>query len=191
MGSQALWSGQFGDEYLKRNPQVEPAREEFWMEISTFCSDAQRWLEVGCGSGVNLKILADLGQEAWGCDVNKTAVSLAGRHANAVTASGYDLPFRDGWFQMVFTAGVLIHQEPRSVEAFCRELVRCSSTYVMAMEYRADRFEEIPYRGKPKSLWKGPYDTIYEQLGLQKIKGGFLSKEAGWDDVTWWIFLKS
>jgi SAM-dependent methyltransferase len=190
LSSQLLWSGPFGNKYLERNPQVEPARESFWSEIYELCSDANRYLEVGSGPGVNLRVLKALGAETWGCDVNQKAVDMSGKHASAVKASGYDLPFRDGWFDMVFTAGVLIHQQPRSVGSFCHELARCSKTYVMAMEYWAKDFEEIDYRGQPESLWKGPYDTIYEKMGLQKIKSGFLPKAAGWDDVTWWVFLK-
>jgi ubiquinone/menaquinone biosynthesis C-methylase UbiE len=131
---------------------------------------------------------------AWGCDVNQKALNISHiRHKeiNAVKCSGFNLPFRDDYFDLVFTAGVLIHQSPSEVEVMMQEIIRTSGKYVLALEYANDIFEEIPYRGNKDALFRGPYGDIYEKkYGLRLVEYGHMGKEEGFDDINFWLLSK-
>ena len=102
------------------------------------------------------------------------------------------LPFRSGTFDLVFTAGVLIHQSADMLPAVISEMVRVSRRWVMAIEYWARERTEIPYRDQPGALWKDDYPRRFlEQFpNLRPAGMGFLGKADGWDDTTWALFEK-
>lgn len=195
MKTEALWKNTFGDTYTERNDIDYGAREGFLGPLIKNYRVGS-FLEVGCNTGMNLGIVSRYlmdPDKVWGVDVNHKAITTArSRHPNINTAfaSGYDLPFRDDYFDMVFTAGVLIHQEPGEAEKMMQEIIRVSGEYVVALEYYSVQFENIPYRGNDL-LWKGPYGEIYEQrYGLRLLEHDQLSKEEGWDNVDVWILSK-
>ena len=196
MSNVDLWTGQFGDEYTERCGGDLDKRREFWADIIKMAKP-YNVLEVGCNTGMNLAMMLPYMQEEdnlWGCDVNNKALAICharNKWINAVRASGFDLPFRDGYFDHVFTCGCLIHQAPSEVERMMREIIRISAKYVLAVEYASDAFEEIPYRGCNEALFKGPYGKIYEsKYGLRLIATGFLTKKEGFDDTTSWFLGK-
>ena len=196
MSNEVLWAETFGDDYTVRNDRDYDPRRTFFMELFYKCQIGNV-LEVGCNTGMNLDLIAQaLPSEhyAWGCDVNRRALNtlhIRHKELNGVYASGFDLPFRDDYFDLVFTCGVLIHQKPEEVETMMQEIIRVSGRYVLAMEYDSPQFEEIPYSNQKESLFKGPYGEIYEKrYGLRLIETRKLGKEDGFDNVTSWLFAK-
>jgi len=192
--AEALWSGPFGDAYTERNLRISSKRMEFWQHIATIYRP-KRVLEVGCNHGANLRHLAQFldPQEIWGADINKGALEQArdlSPEISFVMASGFDLPFRDGYFDLVFTVGVLIHQPPHDLPPFMTELARCSSRYVLAVEYVDTTFVEIPYRGFDEALYRGPYGEAYRKMGMMLMETGKLGKDSGFDDCTYWVLKK-
>ena len=191
MSNEALWSQTFGDEYTVRNDKDYRPRAEFFRNL-LLRYPAEKILEVGCNQGMNLDIMNGVSPGFYcGCDVNASAVRMCrAKHPdlNVVCCSGYATPFRDGFFDLVFTCGVLIHQHPNEVGRMMEEVVRVSGKYVLAMEYAAEAFEEIPYRGQKEALFKGPYGEIYKSFGFSLAETGFLSREQGFDSVTYWMF---
>lgn len=196
MTNESLWYGSFGDEYTVRNDCDFLPRRNFWTRMMDL-TDAQLVLEVGCSSGHNLELISDnllKKCHAWGVDVNAKALSIL--HArrpgiNAAQVTGFDLPFRDDYFDLVFTAGVLIHQRPEEVEMMMQEIIRVSAKYVLAVEYYNDIFLEVPYRGHDGALFKGPYGEIYERkYGLRLIERGRVGKADGFDDCFYWLLSK-
>jgi hypothetical protein len=111
---------------------------------------------------------------------------------NALWSPARELPFRDRLFDLVFTIGVLIHQPETTLPIVMAEIVRCSRRYVLCGEYYAEQTIEVPYRGATKALFKRDYGRIYRELfpELRLLKQGFLSRNEGWDDVTYWVFEK-
>lgn len=193
-----LWGGDFGNAYVERNAEAARGRQPFWqMILSEF--PVRSVLEVGCNVGGNLRWIADLvpSRQVYGVDINEQALArlrqtLPG--VNAVYAPARALPFRDRWFDLVFTAGVLIHQPVEVLPVVMAEIVRTSGRYVLCMEYYADELTEVPYRGHSGALWKRDYGGYYQELfpELTLRKTGFLPREAGgWDDVTYWLFEKA
>jgi hypothetical protein len=91
-------------------------------------------------------------------------------------------------YELVFTSGVLIHVAPNDLPAFMKAIVHASADYVLAIEYAADKEEEIPYRGQHRALWKRPYGKLYEQMGLTLALQG--DAGAGFDRCQFWLLRK-
>jgi SAM-dependent methyltransferase len=184
-----LWEGKFGSDYHGRNPEHVPERAGFWDHICSTLG-VSRVLEVGCGTGINLHHLLRHA-DAWGVEVNEDALGISKANlpeAHIVYGDLRDLPFKDDFFDLTFTAGVLIHQDPKLVGEAMDEIIRCSSDNVLSIEYEAEKFESIPYRGEVDALYKGPYSRLYREKGLEFIEGGELFKEDGFDDCSWSLF---
>ena len=188
-----LWSGDFGDEYVQRNTDFA-VRQGFWHELLTTIT-CQRVLEVGCNIGGNLQWVArDVPpHEVYGVDVNLKALRQlrqAVPDVNGVWSAGRELPFRERWFDLVFTFGVLIHQPDDTLPLMMAEVVRTSRRYVLCGEYFSADAVEVPYRGQEGALFKRDYGGLYQRLfpELRLVRDGFLSRAEGWDDITWWLF---
>jgi spore coat polysaccharide biosynthesis protein SpsF len=91
---------------------------------------------------------------------------------------------------MTFTMGVLIHQPENALPLVMAEVVRCSKKYVFCAEYFSETEVEVPYHEQHGALFKRNYGKLYEDLfpELVLVEQGFLSREEGWDDVTFWVF---
>lgn len=192
-----LWSGDFGAAYAERNAKAANGRAPFWKDLLTRYP-AQRILEVGCNIGANLKWISDCvpPREVYGVDISEHAlerlrVSLPS--VNALWSQARRLPFRDDCFDLVFTAGVLIHQPETTLPLVMAEIVRCARQYVLCMEYFSHTVTEVPYRGQSGALFKRNYGGLYQELfpELEFLDKGDLSPEQGWDNVTYWLFEKN
>lgn len=191
-----LWSGEFGDAYTERNQEAGAARGPFWQMIFSEIQ-IHNVLEVGCNLGTNLRRAANHlpPQQVYGVDINVKALEELRRHlpgVNALWASARELPFRDRWFDLVFTMGVLIHQPESTLPLVMAEIVRCSRRYILCGEYFSAQTTEVFYRGHSGALFKRDYGRVYQELfpELRLLKEGFLSRAEGWDDVTYWLFEK-
>lgn len=192
-----LWSGEFGDQYGVRNSNAAEGRAAFWGELLAEFPVSSA-LEVGCNVGGNLQWVSEavMPRTVYGVDINEQALEeLRTRipQVNAVWAPARELPFRDRWFELAFTMGVLIHQPPETLPLVMSEIVRCSRKYVLCGEYFAEDLTEVPYRGQTGALWKQDFGATYQRLfpELKLRKKGFLPKGVGsWDDVTYWLFEK-
>ena len=85
---EALWQGNFGDEYTARNAAAAEGRLPFWDELLA-CIEVQRVLEVGCNLGANLRWLAGLlpPHQVYGIDINNTALAQLRRDVPKVNAA--------------------------------------------------------------------------------------------------------
>jgi pseudaminic acid biosynthesis-associated methylase len=196
MSNEHIWKGEFGDEYTKRNDKPFKERQKWW-DYVTNKYHYFSVLEVGCNKGHNLDMISpylDHPSCAWGVDLNEDAVMKAKAlfpYFNIVLSSGLDLPFKDDYFDMVFTAGVLIHQSPSTVETMMQEIIRVSRKWIMAIEYDAEVFTEIPYRGLSGALFKGPFGEVYEgRYGLRLLEKTPVGADQGFDRCTAWILSK-
>lgn len=194
---EALWGGEFGDEYVKRNLEAAKQRAPFWSALLGEIH-VDKVLEVGCNVGANLQWIAEHVPHdgIYGIDINRTALARLRTllpNINTLWSPARTLPFRDGWFDLTFTMGVLIHQPPETLPLVMSEIVRCSRRYVLCGEYASDEPTEVAYRGQTGALFKRNFGAYYQQLfpELRQIKTGFLGRDQGWDDVTYWLFEKA
>ena len=192
---EALWSGDFGNDYVERNLRAYNERGQFWTSLLRTMRP-ESVLEIGSNVGGNLQWVTDLvpAKHVTGIDVNRKALeelreSLPG--VNGVWSSARELPFADQSFDLVFTMGVLIHQPEESLPAIMDEMVRVSSRYVLCGEYYGEETTEVPYRGYRNALFRRDYGGLFATRfrgELQLAFSGFLGTEDGFDNVTWWLF---
>ncbi|HEX7132746.1 MAG TPA: pseudaminic acid biosynthesis-associated methylase [Iamia sp.] len=192
---EALWAGDFGSQWVERNGRDFDARAAFWAGlVARFPS--RRILEVGAAHGENLRHLSAHArpEDIWGLDVNRTALDAMGTVApgtNAAWGLARELPFRDGFFDLTFTVGLLIHQPDATLPLVMGELVRCSRRWVMCGEYHADDRTDVNYRGQEGVLVKRDYGRLYAETfpDLVLREEGFLTmEEHGFDRVTYQVF---
>lgn len=190
-----LWAGAFGDAYTERNAP-DSRRSIFWKKILSE-TRPKNILEVGCNRGGNLRWISQIlpPRQVYGADINESALGVLKKalpSVNAVWSQARELPFRDGCFDMVFTAGVLIHQPSAGLKRVMNEVARCSRRWVLCLEYFSEKSEAIVYRGHRGALFKRDYGRLYRRwfASLRLKKTGFLGRDQGWDDVTFWLFEK-
>jgi pseudaminic acid biosynthesis-associated methylase len=193
-----LWGGAFGDDYVDRNLQAYATRGEFWSPLMAELVPASV-LEVGCNVGGNLQWIAQAigADKCHGIDINeKVLAALTERipELDARFGSARELPWADRSIEFVFTQGVLIHQPEESLPVVMDEMVRVASRWVLCGEYYDDDTTEVNYRGNEGALFRRDYGGIFAERypnDLTLVRQGFLGKDDGWDDVTWWLFQKN
>lgn len=185
-----LWASTWGSAYVARNQEAWKDRWPFWRDLQ------QRYpvksvLEVGCGGGHNLRWMT--AEVVAGVDVNEHALiaaQAACRRARLITAPATRLPSADASYELVFTAGVLIHVPPADLPKVMDEIHRVSSQYILSIEYDATHETTVEYRGQLNALWKRPYKHLYEdRFDLEHLESGFLSRPA-WDNCTYHLWRK-
>ena len=192
-----VWKGEFGQAYTDRNVIDWRSRLSAFRRMLDGLS-LTRVCEVGCNRGHNLLALTELlggGSEIVGVEPNRYALQAA-RSASpqlgVVYGDAFDLPFKDGSFDLVFTSGVLIHVPPSGLSLALAEIHRTSRRYILAIEYFADEDRAIPYRGHDDLLWKRNFLAHYQRQfpELHLLQRGIWGREDGFDDTDWWLLEK-
>jgi pseudaminic acid biosynthesis-associated methylase len=191
----ALWRSDFGRAYTDRNDRDKPERVEAWRRLLGGIEPV-RVLEVGCNVGWNLVYLERLGiTELYGIEPQPDAVERARQRRprfNVLHGTGFDLPFRDGLCDLVFTSGVLIHIAPASLGAALDEIHRVSRRWIAAIEYDDPDEQEVRYRGQAGALWKRDHGAAWQARhpGLRLVRRLELGAADGYDACTAHLFEK-
>jgi pseudaminic acid biosynthesis-associated methylase len=167
------WEGEFGKEYTDRNALSLQEMELMYKERygvtrtemnSKFIGDFDRdikVLEVGSNIGNQLLCLQKAGfKNLYGIELQSYAVELSKsrtRAINIIEGSAFDIPFKDDFFDLVFTSGVLIHIAPETVSEVLDEMYRCTSQYIWCFEYYSKVYTQIDYRAHAELLWKANF----------------------------------
>lgn len=171
------WRGTFGKEYSERNLLTPAALDALYEQKygttrsalnQRFLADVPKnapILEVGCNLGNQLLALQQMGfTNLYGIEIITEIVKQSRSRlpsAKISEGSALQIPFPDGYFDLVFTAGVLIHIAPSDLRIAMSEMRRCSKTWIWGSEYYAPEMTEIPYRGHTNLLWKTDYAKLY------------------------------
>lgn len=174
------WRGEFGRAYTDRN-SLSPAaldalyRKNFGVArselnqrfLANLPRDA-RILEVGCNEGNQLCALREMGfHQLYGIEVQEYALRRARKrldNGRLALATAFEIPFPDGFFDLVFTSGVLIHIAPPDLPKALGEIHRCAGAYIWGLEYYSPQPMEVNYRGHQSLLWKADYAGLYMEL---------------------------
>jgi pseudaminic acid biosynthesis-associated methylase len=184
-----LWSSTFGDDYTNRNQVDWRLRMPFWKMIEER-TGARSYFELGCNAGWNLSAIRRQFPDVnvVGSDINEQASRQAHMaRLNVINMLDFikEVP---GKFEMVFTAGVLIHIEPEHLKDVMQDLIAKSLRYVLAIEYAAEVETIVEYRGHTEKCWKRPYGKLYADLGLMLIDHG--NAGEGFDQCHYWLMEK-
>jgi spore coat polysaccharide biosynthesis protein SpsF len=98
-------------------------------------------------------------------------------------------------FDLVFTSGVLIHISPENLLATTKKIYELSNRYILIAEYFSREPQMIEYRGENNKLFKQDFGKyMLTNFDLKVIDYDFLwgveFDDAGFDDLTFWIFEK-
>ncbi len=185
-----FWKGDFGKEYTDRNTHDYDKWLEFYqanwglsreamnLDILENIPKDSRILEVGCNTGMQLICLQKMGfTNLYGIEIQPYAVTKSREYSkgiNIIEGSGFDIPFKDGFFDLVCTNGVLIHIAPENLSLIMAEMVRCSKKYILGFEYYSGTLETVNYRGNMNKLWKADYGSMFcENFALNQVKSKF------------------
>ena len=138
-----IWEGQFGQEYTDRNTLTLEELDKLYEKRYGITRTALnkmfvghmersiRILEVGSNVGNQLLNLQKMGfEELYGVEINNYAIELSKlntKNISIIKSSAFDLPFKGGYFDLVFTSGVLIHIAPSDIGSVLEEIYRCSN----------------------------------------------------------------
>lgn len=162
--------------------EVENIAEE---QIDKFLSGLKlnNILEVGCNVR-NQLLLLQKGffkncKNLCGIELNRYAVEkskerIKGKGIEMIQGSAFNIPFKDAYFDLVFTSGVLIHISPKDINEALDEIHRCSRKYIWGLEYFSEEYAKVDYRGHNDLLWKTNFVKLYfdrfQDLKLVKEK---------------------
>ena len=183
------WAGDFGKEYTDRNALTLEEMELLYKKqygvtrtemnskfIGDFDKD-MRVLEVGSNIGNQLLCLQKSGfKNLYGIELQSYAVESSKSRTkgiNIIQGSAFDIPFKDDFFDLVFTSGLLIHIAPEDITAVLDEIYRCTSKYIWGFEYYAEVYTEVSYRGHTELLWKANFSRLF----LEQLKNLCLVRE--------------
>lgn len=177
------WRSDFGKEYTDRNTFTPEEVDALYIENygvsrtqlnNEFLDNLElnRILEVGCNVGNQLNLLKKMGRlDLWGIELQDYAVEVARKRTsglNIVKGTAFDIPFKDNFFDLVFTSGVLIHISPDDIDKVLDEMYRCTNKYIWGFEYyNPDEYQTVTYRGNNNLLWK----TDFSKLFLDRFQG--------------------
>lgn len=184
-----LWGGEFGNDYTNRNQVDWRKRMPFWKMIEER-TGARSYFEMGCNAGWNLSAIKRQFPDVVvvGNDINEQAArqaQMAGLNVINRLDFKTEVP---GKFELVFTAGVLIHIEPEHLQEVMQALIDKSLRYVLAVEYAAEVETIVEYRGHTEKCWKRPYGKLYMDLGLKMEAWG--PAGGGFDNCDFWLMEK-
>ena len=191
MDTKEVWSGEFGDSYLKRNRVDWRARIPFWRMILDK-TGARSVFEFGANAGWNLSAIQRVDNlvVTRGHEINSAAIDIAQAAGLYVHDYANDADWDDFEYmphELSFTSGVLIHIPVEELEETMNKIIRNSCDYVLAVEYDADVETEIEYRGQKGLLWKRPYGKLYQDMGLKLIETGMAQS---FDRCRYWLMRK-
>ena len=137
-------------------------------------------LEIGCFGGYNLRHINRLDPtiELTGFDINKKALKYAKEKLpsiNTVNGSIYDLTdfFKENCFDVVFTAGVLIHipcfggSGENFIKRATSNIAKVSSSFVFHAEHHGEEYFKMPNKGM---RYIHNFNDLYEDFGSTEIE---------------------
>lgn len=184
------WSSELGVEYTDRNMMTEEEMELAYKRrygisrtdmnatfVNAFDKNI-RILEVGTNIGNQLLCLQKAGfKNLYGIELSAYAVFVAKnrtKNINIIQGSALDIPFKDNYFDLVFTSAVLIHINPAELHIVLNEIYRVSKSYIWGLEYFAQEYTKIKYKKAKETsdlLWKANFPQIFlRQFGDLKLE---------------------
>jgi pseudaminic acid biosynthesis-associated methylase len=197
-----FWKQDYTDEYIQRNSNFNfQLGIEAWNIIRKKIDEPiNQILECGSNIGRNINYLNDIYPDA-----EKSIIEVAEKPYKIVTSKyklnhSFNGPIVDSdlpknYFDLVFTNSVLIHIHPDEVVTNMKKMYEYSKKYILVAEYFNRTPVMIEYRGESNKLFKSDFGkTFISNFDVELVDYGFLwghiYDDAGFDDITFWLFRK-
>lgn len=147
-------------------------------------------LDLGCGEGTRLSLLSKSGT---GVDISSKAINLAKKKypkLNFILGNLEKLPFKDGSFDLVYSAYVFEHlmNPEKVIDGVVRVLRRSGNIVIICPNYGAPNRASPPFKGSriKKLIFGFLNDLLYpfqikKSLSWNKVKPITEGYESDWD----------
>lgn len=196
-----FWAEKYAEEYIARNSSFDHAKgAEAWQLMLRETTGIATYLECGCNIGRNIAQLG-LAYPQFIPSIIEISppafkfVTSQHEFAHAFNGAILESNFEKNSFDLVFTMGVLIHINPDQLLEHMKKMFDYSRKYILMGEYFNRTPTSIEYRGERDRLFKRDFGKLFiENFDASLVDYGFLwghlYDEAGFDDITWWLFEK-
>tara|TARA_B100000963_G_scaffold299361_1_gene271376 strand:- start:15181 stop:15798 length:618 start_codon:yes stop_codon:yes gene_type:complete len=192
------WSKNF--QYIKRNNSFDnKLGKKVWYDLLKN-KKINSILECGSNIGRNLKQinLAYPKKKLSFIELNKKAFEICSLNKNienSYNSSIQDCKILKNTYDLVFTSGVLIHLNDKTLNKVIPKIIDWSKNFVIVLEYFSTTKIEKTYRGKKNLLFLREYgEEFLKTKRVKLLDCGFLYskiyRKAGFDDITYWVFKK-
>jgi len=198
---QNFWANAYAEEYIQKNSQFD--REKgiaAWRLMLAKANPIGSILECGCNIGRNIDFLNHVLPKASKSiiEISKPAFEFVTKHHQIYQAynGSIENSCLSGKFELVFTTGVLIHIHPQDLLHNMEKMFEYASKYILIGEYFNRTPVMIEYQGQENKLFKRDFGRLFiENFSVDLVDYGFLwghlYDDAGFDDITWWLFSKN
>jgi pseudaminic acid biosynthesis-associated methylase len=171
------WEEEFGIGYLERNVYNPKELNDLYQSRYGFTKDQlnkkflqdlpkdAKILEVGTNIGNQLFHLQSQGfTNLYGIEIQDRAINYAKHRTNnlnIIKGDALNIPFKDNFFDLVFTHGVLIHISPTNINKAISEIYRVSNNFIWGLEYYAPQYTDVEYHGQKNIMWKTDFCKLY------------------------------
>mgnify|MGYP003951945667 FL=1 len=192
-----FWETDFGNKYVKRNLKSD--------RIFTIGKDLlnnkviiNEVLELGANVGLNLdaikRVYPDV--KTYGVEINKLAYNIGKKKHKFYNKPILNFKSKKK-YDLVCSLGVLIHQNPKHLNAFYNKLYSLSKKYIYLNEYFNPTPVTIKYRNNDEKLFKRDFakELWIKFPRLKLIDYGFHWKQDPrlkncCDNSNWFLFQK-
>lgn len=195
-----FWTELYAEDYIRKNSQFDKELGvQCWERMLASAEDFNSVLECGCNIGRNIEFLLsarpnlqisiiELSQPAF--QIASQRFDLDCKFNGSIINSNFNKNF-----DLVFSIGVLIHVHPKDLLSNMSAMFSHSSRYILIGEYFSRNLVRLEYQGEANKLFKADYGKVFmENFNVKLVDYGFLwghlYDEAGFDDITWWLFEK-
>jgi pseudaminic acid biosynthesis-associated methylase len=198
---QQFWKEKYAKDYISKNSDYTiDGGIKCWAKMLERAEKIESLLECGSNIGKNIRILNHV--------LPSTAKSIIEISPDAykIVTERYELhksfngpivesSFGEGEFDLVFSMGVMIHIHPNDLLDNMKKMFSYSSRYILMGEYFNRTPVMIEYHGEKDKLFKRDFGKMFlENFPVKLVDYGFLwghiYDDAGFDDITYWLFEK-
>ncbi len=197
-----FWMTKIAESYAQDNSTFDGILGQIaWKKILTRveAGSISSYLDCGSNIGRNISFLQEILPDASAniIELSKLPYEKCLRDFNI--QESFLGPIKDAVFEkkfnLVFTNGVLIHVNPNDLLESMRRMYELSTRYILIAEYFNRTPTMIHYRGEHDKLFKRDFGKLFaENFECKVLDYGFLwgheFDQAGFDDITYWIFEK-
>ena len=193
-----FWANKFGNKYINRNLKSNNRTYTIGKALKLNKVSINSALEIGCNVGYNLDALKKIYKniELYGVEINRKAYKIVNKKYFCFNESILNFKTNKK-FDLVFTAGVLIHQNPKYLKHIYKKMYDLSKKYIYISEYFNPTPITVRYRKHKNKLFKRDFakDLTNCFPDLKLINYGFFWKEdpklkGNCDNSNWFLFKK-